>query len=72
MKNDRMPPRETTRKPPFSFLSGFLQGFAVADFNGDTFDAPRYHSGEGVRGDWKSAGRDLKSAVRKYDARRSA
>lgn len=64
--------RDTTRKPPFSFWTGFMQGFSAGCYNGEPVMPPRYHGGDGIKGDWKNVGRDIRKAMRKFDERRSA
>ncbi len=72
MDDKEMSTREDVRKPPFSFWSGFLQGFSVSSFTGEALIPLRYHGGEGVRGDWKVVGGDMRRAMRKFNERRSA
>lgn len=73
MSDNEMPVRDKIRKPPFSFWSGFFQGFVAGSFAGEPLSPPpRYGDSGGIRGDWNNVGRDLRKAMRKFDERRSA
>lgn len=73
MSDEKMPAPDKIRKPPFSFWSGFFQGFVAESFAGAPLSQPpRYGDNGGIRSDWNNVGRDMRKAMREFDERRSA
>lgn len=72
MSKKDMAMRDGVREPPFSFWSGFLQGFSVGSCSMDVAVSPPSLSREGIKRDWQAIGGDMRQTLSSFYERRSA